>query len=330
MSINSNYKNVPLKSEDLTLLSSEFLGFGTILGLTFELAKQEFTRLFVKPILWKVACVFVPLTSIISSFIYLVVSKDFDKDKFLLGLESMTSTSSADEVRPFVEWFVEKYTTGILILLIAIALFLVFLALINCRNLYIFNNKKISSIWKTPRPFYLAFLKILAVVSVYSLARGIIEELIKNQLISFILTGVLALVFYGLLGLYQYFILFEESSIEQSLTKSYTCSKPYFGENILRWLWFSVIVALTCTGVFLATIIWIIPVTISNFQPLLVILFIIMTIIGLFCFLVISFVTDMFGYLSFLNLVLLNSELAKNKTINEIDTKNIKNDITIF
>jgi hypothetical protein len=207
----------------------------------------------------------------------------------------------------------------------------IFLSLIDYRTLYLFNNKKIDSIWKTPRSFYLTFFKIITVGLAYSLASFIIGLVVRDESLSSLLRNIFSLLFYGFFGLYHYFVIFEESSINDSLAKSFAFSKPYFWENVLRWLLFSILVVISYIGVILLTLIWIIPLAISNYSILAFIFFLFMFVAGICCLLVINFVSEIFGYLSFLNLVLLSTEsmTSNNEETIPENTKN-KNDTTIY
>lgn len=311
--ININYKNVPLKLEDIKLLRTEFLSFGTILGLAFEFAKKEFDRLFLKPFLWKILCIFVPLFLIVLSFCVVVVGKSFNKEKFLDGFEKITSKSSVDEFNNYSNWLIEHYGWSFLVLLIAIIAFLIFMTLLNYRNLYLFNDKSISSIWKTPRTFYIPFLKIITIGLVYSLVGFVLDGFISNTSLVSLAKNVSTLLFYGFFGLYQYFIIFEDSSINESLVKSFTYSKPYFWNNILRWFLFSLIIFITYFALILATTIWLIPLAISNYSPLSIFILLFMSIAGIGGALIVNYVYEIFGYLSFLNLTLLHKD-----SLNEI------------
>lgn len=314
--VNIYYKNIPLKSEDIDLLKTQFLSFGTILGLAFEFSKKEFDRLFLRPFLSKIVYVFIPLFSILSSFCIIVIGKSFDKDKFLNSIETITSKSSTDELNNYTNWITEHYGISFLILLIALVAFLVFLTLLNYRNLYLFNNKDIPSIWKTTRAFYIPFFRILTIGVIYSFAGGVLDMLISDTSFASLLKNIFMLLFYGLFGLYHYFIIFENSSINDSLIKSFTYSKPYFWDNILRWFLFSLVIFITYLALILATTIWFIPLIISNYSILSMFILLFMSIVGIACALVVNYVYEVFGYLSFLNLTLLhenNTRAISNK-----------------
>jgi hypothetical protein len=317
MSISSHYKNIPLKAEDIDLLTKDFVSFSTILGISFELAKQDFNRLFIKPTLWKVVCIFLPLAAILSSYLASVFGKSINEKSFLQVLESVTSKSSPDKTSEYISWLIENHGTRTFMVSLAIIIFSIFASLISYRTLYLFNNKKVESIWKTPQNFYFAFSKIIPVVFAFSLAESIIEEVINNDLTAFLIKNILAFFFYGLLGLYQYFIIFEANNINQSITKSYLASKPYFWKNIYRWLLFTLLVVVISAVIILMTIVWVIPMAISNYSTITILLFLIMSVVGIGCLLVVEFVSEVFGYISFLNLILLNSEKSKDQKTNE-------------
>jgi hypothetical protein len=305
------YKNTPLDEESLAQYKQEFVGFGTIIKNTLDISKQEFVRLFLKPVLWQLAIVVLPILLISMSFVYKVVSTSFDQNVFTNGVASISRDENSPAIAEFSTWLTNNFAVGILVLLFALTFFVVLGALMNYRTIYLFNDTTIKSIWKTPRAFYVAFFQIVTVVLAYSLLGWVIDGLVGNPNTASILKNILALVFYGLFGLYEYLIIFEQNTINESLQKSYTYSKPYFWKNALRWLQFTLLVTATALGVILATGIWIIPAAVSNWHPISILLLGAMIIIGIGCMILLNFVTEVFTYLSFLNLRLLEGKIPE-------------------
>ena len=304
--VNSTHLSI---SEDIqNQYKTQFVSFGVILRHTLDLARDQFVHLFVIPTLWKILVVALPLI-IISLTFFAKISSQIDYTALLKGWRSLLDNGDSAPIDQLSSWLNQNFAVPTFALIFAFGFFGVVFMLLDYRTIYLYNDDQVTSIWKTPRSFYATLYRISLIWIGLSILTSSITEAFGQTSAAALIANFIPLIFSSLFGLFEYLIIFEDEFTVSSLAISYRYSIPYFWQNILRWTKLGIIALVTLIGILIATAIWLKPLERSGYSPAMIAIFCFMLLISLVCTMIMSYVYDVFGYLSYMNLKL----LAENK-----------------
>jgi hypothetical protein len=233
MALPKFYQDLALTKEQTNELQSEFVGIETLIKMAWDFLKKNLVRGFIKPTLWQIVVVFLPLLLISGATIgsFIISIKDTIANDGVFNAVNNTGVS-ADTANQIVR------NIGVFgIFSLAFVFFLVLSALISYRAIYLLNNKSIDSIWKTPTNFVYPFFKIIVVGIIYGtislVIQGIFGAINDGLVIVALLLQYLLIPF---VKMSTYIYVLEDGELVDTFKKTWNYIKPYYLSNLLRWL----------------------------------------------------------------------------------------------
>jgi hypothetical protein len=315
---------------DLQIMKEEFLDFGDMWNITTHLLRSTFKK-FLKSIL--LIKVFLTVLLMLSLFVISlpVLKGSLDSIDFVVG-ESTYSitdvkaiTGAIDKIpegeTPTIKPELTRYKeyqnnhrnqfllVGFLFLILTIS-YLIFQLFIRIRTFQMLHDDTDTLLSKPPAGIIKKFIKVIVFSFVIGLISGFID-LFSGVISQFgidTLKNLAGLVFYGLLGMYFYYISTQNLSLSETFKKSYNSILPYFWSNTFRWLLLNIIrfafLIIACLVSIIA--LYILSLVFDLYgNTTTTFIFLVFGILAIFVLYFVEIFVDIFNYVSNLNIDLL-------------------------